>query len=1078
MAELKLISDRPLIVNDSLQLFWKDLWHIDVKKDHGNDYDAENVIPLIPGGGGGLGGGKEGLFKRLILNNSNTIDNAYNIFQNATGLSSNGTLENIPFINVAFTGYEYDYKFFDRPTTPEEFSTVASNINVFLGARTVLRYTDTSRGGKEFLCNYPKDKLYHANTREVESDPASKLSMDSLRSACGDEAAGLYFYEPPTNPTYITYPAWDSANITNNTALGAFYCSKTLIMNLNGADPATGKLKVQLTFYNSANQLIKITEKMNIASSFKKLVTNIKQFLNINTSGELKQAIFISKHHGDVGQVLSPFYPRKMINVEGNKTINTDTFFCMFESYDINPVLKAFSVGLDGIWLHTSPGGGGAPQYIVIFKRRGGIGDDPAVFVNYLKAQVAAEKAKALAYLTQYVAAVGVINATIGRFKELFTNCFATWRQAVADDDTAIRWRTSVVNEPNLNKRYGIILEKASQFAVLSKALPNTELTAYEPADKDIIDAIDPTDGNTQNLKTSLNRITEILEKYKFPKEHLDASQQVFNGGTNDLAKTSIQKDIAVISDASYRSFTKKTMANMWSFINLSGRSRVVSFEPKRIAAYGLKSIHMIKQALDEFDTTYTGLFIEFLKASVSENREIADQLNAGLIMIGIGGAAQVNLRGGKRRTRRKQRGGAPNQLQLQMKRDIQLEVFLELLKDLKIYFTLVLDNLANPHEIHNNLNTFLKDMHGGELDFTPGGNLRGGGEEELTGKFDADDASIALLGAPQAEIFFERDAGQTYDFGMLTPSYAHIKDLISQMCKEFNSAGTKLGIVKKRDTLYDLFYVIQQFALILRLTGEEEKLQEEIKELKEDFDENNYFSECVGWGPALKSVINSDEFLNLKAETFTNITNRLIQKSLNSTVRLLHGAAKEGKLQELVTAEVALGHAEQELKNLQERRPPATAGELQAAQEKVAALQASANTSVRPPVKEYGVLFNNLGKNIKKALITSVATILNTNPSYVAKLKELTYDNPLITWDNIMFYIPDQDTRNGLGLASPIIFNRGQPNVIEFNPFLHKKFAQTYRLAGGGSCRKTQRRHKNENKKRRKTKSKHGRRI
>ena len=1036
---MALISDRPLIINDDLKKFFENLWHVDVQKDHGSDYDERNVNALIPGGGGGsTAGGKEGLFGTLILNNDGkSIPDAYRKFQNAEGLVKDDTkvLTGIPSIKIAFTGYEYDYKYFDRPTDQQKYTDVASQINEFLGGRNVLRYTDTSRGGWEFLCRYPADKLYHANTREVESDPASKLSIGSFKGDdCIAKGSNIYFYEPATNPPFITYTKWDDTDVTKNSAISAFYCSKTLVMKLKGSDSGKGKLNVQLTFYNTENKLVEITEKMNIASSFKKLVANLKTFLNITTPDELKQAVFISKHHGDVGQVLSPFYPRSLVNITLNKIINTGKFFCIFESYDVNPVLKAFSMGLDGIWFHTSPGKEGGEQRIIIFKRRGGVGDDPALFLQYLKDQLISEKAKAVSYLGTYEAAVVAINTALERFKKMFNAYFTEWvNEPASDDDTvnalAKAWRDSVKGEGNLDKRYGMILQKGSQFAVVSKSLPQKPLDDFSPADIDTINALDIS-GDIQSLKLSLDTISTILQKYKFPKEQLGASQNIFNGATNDLVVTSIQKDIAVISDASYKSFSKKTMANMWSFINLSGgRSRVVSFEPKRIAAYGLKAIHLIKKSLDEFDPTYTTSFIDFLKAGFEVanggTAEITSQLTEGLRFIGIGGDAQINLRGGKRRTRRKQKGGQQKQLQMLAQRDIQLEVFYELLKDLQIYFTFALDNLANPKDIYNQTNTFLKEMYGGELDFIADGNLRGGGEEEFIAAFD----TMPILSVEHVDTFFEVKPGeQTYEFGMLSPQYAHITDLLKNMCQTYSIAerGGRIDPVKQRNTLYNLLVIIQQFSVILNMKKEEpEELREEIEALQKELT-SDVFDGCGIFKDALKNAVTSEQFRALEKEALNSVANRLIAKSREA--QFAYGAVPAPEV-------TARGLFAEEVSNRE-----------------------AANKRVPLPAPLKIIYFRNIPQDLQKRLI-SAESGGETNPRanrYKTVKANLEDTNPAYTRKEIM----------NKGITSANLTTYG----VREESFRNEPVYE-------GGARNTRRKRKNETKRRRrsKSKSKHG---
>jgi hypothetical protein len=1127
--EAESVSDRSLVVNNELKNFWRDFLHVDVKKDHKSDYDRDVVESLLPGGGGSDANGKEGLFHRLILKeNGETIAAdriaSYGAFQNAVGLdAATGKLPGIDKIKVAHAGYTYQYKYFDRPRDGgKTFETVAQEINAFLGAKKIFRYTDTSRGGAEFLCAYPTEAdgsplLLHANTREVESDPASKLSRGSLTTCVGDKADKLFFYEPAENPLNIVYPKWEEG-AANNSALAAFYCSKTLVMKLKGVKP-NGKLDVQLTFYNADNRLIEITEKMNIASSFKKLVSNIKQFLNIKTPADLKQAIFISKHHGDIGQVLSPFYPRKLQNLKGNQIVSNKYLSC-FESYDVNPLLKAFSVGEDIIWFHTSPSNGKpAEQRIIIFKREGL--DSPEDFVTYLNDQFIAEKIKAITLLDAYLAAASVVNTVIKRFKLLFLAHFDLDNIPEGTDKALIAvgttWRQSVTDNKNVNARYGMILQKASEFAVLSKSLPTALLDNdaatesmriigeinVEGADKikttveEVKAAVAAADEDAKTaarqvlnpiksaLQAALKNITTEIQKYSFPKEQLDASQRIFRGDRlYELAATTIQKDIAVISDAAYKGFTKKTMANMWSFINVKGgRSRVVSFEPKRITAFGLKAIHLIKKSLDEFEgaETYSGAFITMLKASAApgtagSSEDIARDINTTIDLLLPDGAAAKAFVGGRRRTR-KQRGGQ-QQLQLLMPRDRKLEIMMELLKDCKIYFTFVLDNMANPSKTLSQMDTFLQDMHGIKLDFSETEedefNLRGGGEEEIIDRFEPS----PNLSDNLDETFFEGEnrAGE-YSYGMISPSYTHFQTLFKEMCKAFSEPKLRSALVEKRDALYELMYVMQQFGMIMNLSAaqldtedfeEYKNFEQEIENTKEELSKTNFFADCgifretfqeaigfpaaaagagAGEAGAAQAKARGEIFRGINQQVLEEIASRLVVK-LNegaAVFGILGLGAQPEQARQLFEAEVNYGKALSNLKDLEEKRENAQNAKdaLEVLIQKVLAndnVKKEADDALAGAQKGSKASFDKAEKALE-------AAISLTESEKAAKAAGAT-DELIAAYRNV---------KNKKQKANSVVKlgKRGLDNLYE------------------GGARKTRRKRKNESKHRRKTKSK-----
>jgi hypothetical protein len=234
--------------NDWLEDFWLAVTNTDIKKDQGDDYDFDivkgilpsnikfteelaktmDILRILPHKKDGPYAATDAAYNRttklqdaskddkdylwncLILNQDASgkpiLSDTYTFFNSTVNNNEQGKI----YING--TNFIYKYKVFERYSLDKKSGKYTSvgnpvAINEFMGG-PFIKITDTSMGGRYMIENWPNSNLYHAHTREVEMDPASKMMPDMNNTKIDQN----FWYEngKDDNPTHVEYPPYDS----------------------------------------------------------------------------------------------------------------------------------------------------------------------------------------------------------------------------------------------------------------------------------------------------------------------------------------------------------------------------------------------------------------------------------------------------------------------------------------------------------------------------------------------------------------------------------------------------------------------------------------------------------------------------------------------------------------------------------------------------------------------------------------------------------------------------------------------------------------------------------------------------
>jgi hypothetical protein len=278
-----------IVNSECIEDFYRKLWHCDVKKDHGKSYDRDIVNSLLPVNLTGAVPSKESLFNSIVTG-----------FQPHVDIDFTGRCE-VPCIDAS-----YEYKVFPI-NTQQNVRQVASSINAFLGDLEVIKITDTTRHGAELLVHLSNVKQAH--TREVEYDAAGKMNPDSLSGSDKNTFKTKFYVELPgggVNPKGLQYIPYTSSNQLGS--ISEFYTNKDIVLHNNGVkDASKGTLHVSFDYANEKGGRTTVIEKSNIA----KVLLKANEFLHSIFGGlpevSRKEMVFLSKHHGDIGQVLTRY---------------------------------------------------------------------------------------------------------------------------------------------------------------------------------------------------------------------------------------------------------------------------------------------------------------------------------------------------------------------------------------------------------------------------------------------------------------------------------------------------------------------------------------------------------------------------------------------------------------------------------------------------------------------------------------------------------------------------------------------------------------------------------------------------
>jgi hypothetical protein len=639
------MTNREMDVKEDI---WKLLWHCDVKKDHDNNYDQEIVNSILPDTilrtdfftdkytrGTNLNTirnppDKEYLFNKVVTTQGG-IDVYPNVFDNNNGIN-----------RVTVFGKIYKVKSFKIPETPEEFR----EIQEFMGLPFYL-FIDTANHTEELIKNI--ETLTYAYTRATESDAAGKMNR---KTSNDDRYQSRLYYESitPGATQYLTYP--DYTPQSSGLGLTHFYCKYpvTLIQEPNTLDQQEkGELNIKM-YYTKDGQNIKVIEGANIATG-RRQENKQKNGLNVNLSTIDKEIVFISKHHGDIAQVLDKCRTIPLTNYQNGlqRVFNSDK--SCFVSIDINAITKAFTIGIDSVWFYSN-----SLNKLCIFT----VEEDPQRQMEYLQGVYNNLQQELLALERPLLDEVDNYNARIGELS-----------RRTLEFNRIVERDLSVVPIAATNQNYVECVKLGLRIAALCDYVPRAVIVQV---DRNIIERIinllreyripENIQDGIDYLKARKQELLHIRELFVIP-SHL-AAADIFNG--DNLAVTEHEKKL-MFQVRQGGLLRLKTVDNGWTKINININPMGRGFIDTLFCSVGTKyndrwGLDLISQAYTQIKTyneDYANRFIVKLR-SVLEGGA-ADQrrwLDNGLRMInllpaaGAAGVEPARAVGGKRKWPRK----------------------------------------------------------------------------------------------------------------------------------------------------------------------------------------------------------------------------------------------------------------------------------------------------------------------------------------------------------------------------------------------------------------------------------------
>ena len=657
--------------NNALEDFWKTLWHVDVYKDHGNDYNANIINNLLP----------SSVYTTTQEYNSTSItikdrpadrNLGRNIeFEDLFGHLTGKSYKELCKLDVSSTdnvelnqtllgpGVRYDIKIFDRN---------GNNMGEIIQGDKVAMYIDTGSHIPEMMSTFKSQNngstLTYAYTREIESDPADKITYQTInKNLTNKDNQSSFYYEmtAPNNPTIIPYTSF-----TPNDNMSYFYCKWPLFLEYNGPTDKPGtplnkrnyKLNVKLS-YNRDGKAIKIEEGINIAGAAKNALL---KFIGIETPDLLKEMVFISKHHGDVAQSLVKFRNVKMINPgeeeraklarEEPATINTNNYKGAFVSIDVNAIIKALTIQMPYIFMYPP-----SKDKIIVWKNVTNITPkDRYIYQrDYTRGKI-----------EQYLKNVNAYNETIAKInknKEKYDTILTNKLKCEFDGGAAFDPLDALVY-------YKKLIQERFSLAVLSNYVPKNPLTQYEGINDDNKEfeifndffnnhlKLDDLDIIIQKLKDKEAEFEKKSSLIEIPKDY--GNLDMFDG--EGKAKVAVEKEVALSFkrvDDKYIIKTSRTVKNVWDYIDFNfivGQGRGTMPESiqcrsgtKLNSSWGIDIIQYIYTELKLYNEKEAENFISCLRKIVDQlDNDKKNTFNFGLSLVGIN-PTKIIISGGGR---------------------------------------------------------------------------------------------------------------------------------------------------------------------------------------------------------------------------------------------------------------------------------------------------------------------------------------------------------------------------------------------------------------------------------------------
>jgi hypothetical protein len=425
----------------TIRTLWKLLWHIDVKKDHEGDYDETTVNSILPNPNmevdlpdyrsdagnivakgisaqGSLSKiptstGKDWLMNYIIRRDDG--ERFYpNIFNNGIAEGKTGGELNIRQVTSYPLGKQYEVHIVPVPSNkhPRQ-AEIIQEIQDFFQTQgdqpPMYVYYDTGSHLEEFL---PKlEVVVDAYTRASENDPAGKPNFGSVQATMQQKI----LYELPQTKG-LTYDAY---NEVNPHPLSQFYCKYPVTLISQGKSKTQDyHIDVKMTYIKD-DQKFDIVEGANTAGGVRKQKGRGKKAQNVAppVKSNEKEMTFISKHHGDIGQILDK--DRQILlkrwtdyDKKGSVAINTLGGRHCFASIDQNPITKNFTTDADYTMFFKLEGNDSKIALIRPLKK------DPEADFKYVKGQV-------VSHCNEIAARIKAYNDALPEFRTRFPKLLA-----------------------------------------------------------------------------------------------------------------------------------------------------------------------------------------------------------------------------------------------------------------------------------------------------------------------------------------------------------------------------------------------------------------------------------------------------------------------------------------------------------------------------------------------------------------------------------------------------------------------------------------------------------------------------
>jgi hypothetical protein len=368
----------------SLEDFYKTFWHCDVKKDHPEAY-SKAIAPVVlddilpPGGNinAGLIGGTcfHNLFNHVVKLQPPTqpLTPAFHYFKNDVPITGNFEDEKPTIHADDLNGNTLTYEYVCITRDSFKTDSVIENLQRFLGS-DIVKFTDTHAHIDDLHRTWSgiednQHNIYQVRSREIQMDPASKI----IPSSCGDP--NMYYLEkkPDANSLSIEYPKYRAGDPASY-----FYSKYPVFLDNRGYEQNGYNLKTQFSYKKGSRKIV-VSSDRNTANV--KTDLYFAALANSQRERELEKELIegqiLAKAHGDIGQVLGLFRDMDLIKYSGkgggnntnySQEVNTFTGLKVFESHDTNPITKAFTLGIDCIWMHVL--GHDDNKKLIVFKKQ------------------------------------------------------------------------------------------------------------------------------------------------------------------------------------------------------------------------------------------------------------------------------------------------------------------------------------------------------------------------------------------------------------------------------------------------------------------------------------------------------------------------------------------------------------------------------------------------------------------------------------------------------------------------------------------------------------------------------------